>query len=98
VTSRGVLLEVGNALSKVQYRNAAIQLQESIEGTTLVDILSLTEELCRAGWGLFRQRPDKEWSWVDCISFELMRARALRQALTTDEHFEQAGFMALLRK
>jgi len=31
------------------------------------------------------------------ISFLVMEQRRLRQALTTDEHFEQAGFVALLR-
>jgi predicted nucleic acid-binding protein len=98
VTSRAVLIEVGNALSKIRFRPAAIQLVQSLERTTLVEITPLTEELCGAGWELFRQRPDKEWSWVDCISFVVMRGHGVRQALTTDEHFEQAGFAALLRQ
>ena len=98
VTSRAVLLEVGSALSKIKFRPAAIQLVESLERATLVEIVPLAEELCAASWELFRQRTDKEWSWVDCVSFVVMRSRGLRQALTTDEHFEQAGFVALLRQ
>jgi uncharacterized protein len=98
LTTSGVLLEVGSALSKIRFRRAAIQLVDSLESSPLVEIAALSEALCKEGWELFRERLDKEWSWIDCISFALMRHRQLQQALTTDEHFEQAGFEALLRR
>ena len=40
---------------------------------------------------------DQGWSFTDCVSFGTMKARRLREALTKDEHFEKAGFVALLR-
>jgi predicted nucleic acid-binding protein len=40
---------------------------------------------------------DQGWSFTDCVSFQLMKARRLREAITKDEHFEKAGFKALLR-
>jgi predicted nucleic acid-binding protein len=40
---------------------------------------------------------DKEWSLTDCASFEIMRERGLTEALAHDQHFVQAGFVALLR-
>ncbi len=45
---------------------------------------------------LYRHRPDKEWGTTDCISFVVMQDYGLTEALTTDEHFKQAGFRALL--
>lgn len=48
-------------------------------------------------WELFKSRPDKEWSWVDCASFVVMKQRGILEALTTDHHFEQAGFVRLLK-
>ena len=39
----------------------------------------------------FRYR-DKDFSFTDCTSFILMRELKLREALTTDHHFVQAGF------
>jgi hypothetical protein len=42
-------------------------------------------------------RPDKDWSLIDCISFVVMEEEGIQEALTADQHFEQAGFTALLR-
>jgi predicted nucleic acid-binding protein len=41
---------------------------------------------------------DQGWSFTDCLSFQVMKARRLREALTKDDHFEKAGFKALLRE
>lgn len=46
---------------------------------------------------LYASRPDKQWSLTDCISFEVMRREGITEALTGDHHFEQAGFVALLK-
>jgi len=40
----------------------------------------------------FFRYEDKEFSFTDCTSFALMKREKLREALTTDRHFEQAGF------
>jgi predicted nucleic acid-binding protein len=34
---------------------------------------------------------------VDCTSFVVMNALGISEALTYDEHFLQAGYLALLR-
>lgn len=43
------------------------------------------------------QQAEKLADQVDCVSFIVMQERGITEALTTDEHFEQAGFRALLR-
>lgn len=96
VTTQAVLLEIGNALSKQKYRTAAIQLLESLELDPNVEIVLLTYELYEAAFQLFRSRQDKEWGLVDCISFVVMQNREITTALTADDHFNQAGFRALL--
>jgi predicted nucleic acid-binding protein len=55
-------------------------------------------ELFADGLRLHHERPDKEWSLTDCISFHVMRERGITRALAYDIHFEQAGFEALLRR
>ena len=48
---------------------------------------------------LHEQRPDKEWSLTDCISFVVMHDRGHHtRALSHDQQYEQAGFEAVLRR
>ena len=44
------------------------------------------------GLQLYEQRPDKEYSLVDCMSMTLMRERGIAHVLTNDRHFRQEGF------
>jgi predicted nucleic acid-binding protein len=47
--------------------------------------------------GLYRNRPDKGYSLVDCISFVVMRERGVIDVFTHDRHFEQEGFRRLIK-
>lgn len=44
----------------------------------------------------FRRYADHDYSFTDCSSFVLMRELGLEQALTSDRHYSEAGFQALL--
>ena len=96
VTTRAVILEIGNALARLRFRQAAVSLLESIENDPQVEILPLSEELFESTLEMFGNRLDKEWGLTDCLSFLVMEARELSDALTADRHFQQAGFRALL--
>jgi len=39
---------------------------------------------------------DHPWSFTDCLSFCVMKELRIREALTKDAHFAEAGFVALL--
>ena len=97
VTTRAMVLEIGNALAKLRYRQAAVDLLNVLEKDPHVEIVPLSEQLYERAVQLYQARPDKEWGITDCISFVVMQDRGLIEALTTDEHFQQAGFQALLR-
>ena len=60
-------------------------------------IVPVSDADYRRGRDLFRVRPDKSWSMVDCISMCIMEREKLQEALTSDRHFEQAGFTILLK-
>jgi len=98
VTTYPVMLEIGNALAKLRYRQAAIQLLYSFEVDPKIEIVLLSRQLYAQAFQLYRERIDKEWGLTDCISFRVMQSRGITEALTTDKHFQQAGFRALLRE
>lgn len=98
ITTCAVLLEIGNSLSKQCYRSAAIRLLDALETDPQVEIIQISKQLYDQAYQLYRERSDKEWGLIDCLSFIVMRERSLGEALTTDQHFLQAGFRALMRE
>lgn len=97
VTSAWVLTEVGDGLARVPNRPLFLRLVAELRANVNATIVPPDGELFEAGLELFANRPDKEWSLTDCISFTVMRRHGIEEALTGDRHFEQAGFRALLK-
>lgn len=62
-----------------------------------IEVVWVDEPLHRRAMAFLHQRIDKTYSLADAVSFLLMEEREVREALTTDHHFEQAGFVRLLR-
>ena len=98
VTTEYVLVETGGLLLRPEDRPAYVNLVRDLESDPSVNIIPASKQLFHAGFDLFARRPDKDWSLVDCLSFVVMKQRRMKEALTTDHHFVQAGFRALLRE
>ena len=97
VTTRFVLIEIADAFARAADRQRAIDLIDALEGDPQVRIVPADETLVREGYDFYCERPDKDWSLTDCISFVVMQREGITEALTGDRHFEQAGFVALLK-
>jgi uncharacterized protein len=78
-------------------RSRLVTYGDLIRSAPWVEIVHIDPLLDVEAWDLLKARPDKEWSLVDCASFVVMQRRGITQALTTDHHFEQAGFIRLLK-
>lgn len=88
-TYTGLLMKVGHF--------AAVDFGERIHRSEAVQIVHITESIEEDAWKLFKQSSDKEFSFTDCTSFSVMRQLSLVEAFTSDHHFEQIGFTALLK-
>ena len=97
VTTEWVLAEFGNAYCHPKDRADFVTLYRALVQHTRVKIIPSDSHLFRRGVDFYEQRPDKEWSLVDCLSFVVMRDEGLTEVLTGDKHFEQAGFTVLLK-
>ena len=77
-------------------RTEALAFVADLQDSPEVAVIYVDEPLHRAALALLQERPDKGWSLCDAVSFVLMQRHDLTDALTTDHHFEQAGFTRLL--
>lgn len=78
-------------------RPLALAFADELADNPLVECVWVDEPLHKAAMALLHDRPDKTYSLCDAVSFIVMRARGLTDALTTDRHFEQEGFVRLLK-
>jgi predicted nucleic acid-binding protein len=99
VTNDLVLIEFLNAIASrgPRSRSMGSSSVELLLSNPEIVVEALTPELFTAALKLHTERPDKSWSLTDCASFLTMRRFNIDSALTFDNHFEQAGFTALLR-
>ena len=75
--------------------DVAVRAGTAIRDSRILGRIEVDRAAFDAAWDLFRDRPDKEWSFTECTSFVLMERLAIRKALTFDRNFREAGFAAL---
>jgi predicted nucleic acid-binding protein len=97
VTTEFILLELGNACARAEDHADFLALVAGMRASPRVKIVPLASDLFNRGLARMRERSDKDWSLTDCISFVVMEDEGIHEALTGDQHFEQAGFKALLK-
>jgi len=99
VTTDEVLTEFLNALSPygaLFRKNAAATVRALLKNPN-VRVVPQTRESFLQALRRFEQREDKEYSLVDCASMETMNQESIREVLTHDHHFEQEGYVVLIR-
>ena len=96
LTTDLVLLEVGNVLSELKFKNAVIKYLKSLQDSPKVKIVYTQKSDFEIGLKRYEKYRDKDWGLVDCISFELMEKYGCKQAFTHDHHFRQANFSVLI--
>lgn len=78
-------------------RAESLSFAEDFMGNPSIELVWVDYDIHRAGLSLLKARLDKSYSLCDAVSFLLMRERGITEALTTDRHFEQEGFVRLLQ-
>jgi predicted nucleic acid-binding protein len=90
------LIPLMTSRAKMQ-RGDVVDFVDKLKSAALIRIVHIDDATDREAWTMLKSRQDKDWSLVDCASFVLMKRLGLTEALTTDHHFEQAGFIRLLK-
>jgi predicted nucleic acid-binding protein len=93
VTSQLVLVELLAACRKFTLLRAlAVDLKQRLDKGP-IKVIANSPDIFERAFTVYAKFADKEWSLVDCASFEMMRDENLNEALTNDGHFTQAGFV-----
>ena len=98
VVSDYVIAEAVNLANVRAGRSVAGRVLDLIEQTAGIRVEwigSIRFELAKA---FFRKHADHDFSFTDCTSFVVMRELRIRDALTSDHHFVEAGFRTLLKR
>ena len=95
LTTEAILLEIGDALARQFKQQAIITIDQFLDSDD-TEIVSLTPALRQKAFELYKAYDDKSWGMTDCVSFVVMREEDVTEALTSDQHFVQAGFTALM--
>ena len=100
VTSDAVLVEVLTALAKggPRLRETAARMVRRIMENPNIDVEPSTRSAFLSGLRRYENRLDKEYSLTDCISMDIMERAGITEVLTNDHHFEQEGFVVLIKK
>jgi len=77
---------------------AALELLRLVEASAGFRMEWIGPDRFEATKAYFCKHADHDYSFTDCASFIVMRELRLRDALTSDRHFIEAGFRALLSR
>ena len=72
----------------------AIRVLDLIEQSAGIRVEWIGVDRFDAAKAFFRKHSDHGYSFTDCTSFVVMRELRLTEALTTDHHFVEAGFLS----
>lgn len=93
ITTNLVVAEMQTLLSRFRGADEGLRFIDSLYQDPTHEVVFVDRDLERSAidrW--LRRYRDQRLSLADAVSFEVMRARRIRQALALDEHFELAGF------
>jgi uncharacterized protein len=79
-------------------RRPTLDFLRVLLGNPSIEVLWVNESFHLAAIDLLYRRGDKTYSLCDAVSFLQMQEHGISDALTTDRHFGQEGFVRLLKK
>jgi uncharacterized protein len=91
ILDEALTLFKAGGLAHITYR-----LWQVVDGSEALAFRHVGPERFTKARTYFERRADHAYSFTDCTSFILMKEFGATDALTTDRHFEEAGFKALL--
>jgi hypothetical protein len=91
ITSNYVFAETYTALLVRTGREEAIEWGRRFHVGEAIELIRVDESVEAEAWSILEAHVDKQWSYVDAISFALMEREGVAEAFAFDRHFAQRG-------
>lgn len=95
ITSNEVRGETWTFLRRRAGHAAAVSFLDSLAASPRVTVVRVTAEAEERAIAWLRRHDEREYSFVDATSFDLVRIRRIHEALAFDGDFAAAGFTEL---
>jgi predicted nucleic acid-binding protein len=95
IVSNHIFGECWTLLRRRSGHRAAVGFIDRVGRLPNVESFHVDTELEDDAWTWLRRHGEREYSFVDAISFALMRRHGIREALAFDGDFSAAGFIEL---
>ena len=95
VTTEWIVGETCTLLVARKRPHLVAKFLDYLDLSTALLLINPDDTLLRLAKAMIRRQAEG-YSFVDCLSFCLMKERKIAKALTTDAHFLKAGFSAVL--
>ena len=71
----------------------AVSVGEALQTSPFTIVIRIDENLFEESWSFFKT--NKQYSFTDCTSFNVMRRLSITNAFTFDKHFKSFGFQTI---
>lgn len=93
LTTEGVVGEVWTFMRRREHHDAALVAVDALQRSPRVTVLDTDGDVHSAAWSWLRRHDEHPYSFVDAVSFEVMRRRRLNEVLAFDDDFTRAGYV-----
>ena len=97
ITTDSVFAETLSLITKRIGKQAAITTGLMLKTSKYIKIMRLEKSVLKKAWEMFAKAKyeDKDFDYIDAMSFACCRQQKIKTVLTLDHHFTQMGFAIL---
>lgn len=95
VTTNLVVAETYTLIRRRVGHKAAIRFLQSIRSSPRLERVYINADVELQAEAILQQYADQDFSYVDAVSFAVMRGRGMKSAFAFDRHFLLTGFLLI---
>lgn len=87
-----ILAETITRIQRKVSKEKAVAVGNMLMQNARIEIMTPTNTIMQRAWEIYEKYDDQDFSFVDCISFAVMKELNIKKAFTFDKHFRTMKF------